>query len=341
MGAAASQHSAPPSHPSTRPPPPLGPRPSTARLSYDLPLSSRRDLRPVEYHPPVQQNSTVRNTLTLHRNTVTLVQTANPLVYLIQFDFTALVSGHISIYYLASESVSRDANGAITRLAFYTNGRVPGRTSFDAGERQRYRQNLDKAFDMRRYNSAHLRYVEGHPIPIVIRMQPTQTAETKDQVLSHLTYVEIILEDGVFRPSVVLQQVLVNGVLYRIHNMHGISGIHAPPDDPHLQRECVICLTEDSNTAVLPCNHLCLCDECARKLGTQTDFHRRKCPVCRTQLRSFLRIIAAPTEPSSLHSTSSTDGVIMQTEPIACTDFPDSPNQIPDQSLQNIPLDRT
>ena len=53
--------------------------------------------------------------------------------------------------------------------------------------------------------------------------------------------------------------------------------------------ECVICLSEPRDTAVLPCRHLCLCAACAQQLTFQSN----KCPVCRGPCLSLLSIAAA------------------------------------------------
>lgn len=50
--------------------------------------------------------------------------------------------------------------------------------------------------------------------------------------------------------------------------------------------ECVICLTEKRDTTVLPCRHMCLCNDCAQQLR----FASNRCPVCRTQVQSLLQI---------------------------------------------------
>ena len=47
---------------------------------------------------------------------------------------------------------------------------------------------------------------------------------------------------------------------------------------------CVICLTEERNTCVMPCRHLCLCKECANQLR----MHSPKCPVCRGPISQLL-----------------------------------------------------
>lgn len=51
-------------------------------------------------------------------------------------------------------------------------------------------------------------------------------------------------------------------------------------------RECVICLTEPRDTAVLPCRHLCLCDGCAKIVRMSCN----KCPVCRQKATMLLQI---------------------------------------------------
>lgn len=50
--------------------------------------------------------------------------------------------------------------------------------------------------------------------------------------------------------------------------------------------ECVICLTEARDTAILPCRHMCLCNDCAHQLRLQTN----RCPICRTPVSSLLHI---------------------------------------------------
>jgi len=56
-------------------------------------------------------------------------------------------------------------------------------------------------------------------------------------------------------------------------------------DDPD-GRECVICLSNERDTTVLPCRHMCMCQECASALKTQSN----KCPVCRMEIESLLHI---------------------------------------------------
>lgn len=46
------------------------------------------------------------------------------------------------------------------------------------------------------------------------------------------------------------------------------------------QSECVVCMTDRKDTAVLPCRHLCLCTKCAYTMRSQ---RQARCPICRTR----------------------------------------------------------
>lgn len=46
------------------------------------------------------------------------------------------------------------------------------------------------------------------------------------------------------------------------------------------QRLCVICQERDKSVVLLPCRHLCICDQCA-----EYD-QLRVCPLCRRDIES-------------------------------------------------------
>lgn len=50
--------------------------------------------------------------------------------------------------------------------------------------------------------------------------------------------------------------------------------------------ECVICISEERDTMLLPCRHLCLCTTCAQSLRYQAN----SCPICRSPFRAALNI---------------------------------------------------
>ena len=50
--------------------------------------------------------------------------------------------------------------------------------------------------------------------------------------------------------------------------------------DDHSE-DCVVCLTHERDTILLPCRHFCVCGHCMEMIT--------KCPICRTPLMSFLK----------------------------------------------------
>lgn len=54
--------------------------------------------------------------------------------------------------------------------------------------------------------------------------------------------------------------------------------------------DCVICLSEPRDTAVLPCRHMCFCSYCAGIVRLQCD----RCPVCRQKVQSLLQFKRDP-----------------------------------------------
>ncbi|RZC16752.1 putative E3 ubiquitin-protein ligase LUL4 [Glycine soja] len=57
-------------------------------------------------------------------------------------------------------------------------------------------------------------------------------------------------------------------------------------DDNDPRNECVICMTEPKDTTVLPCRHMCMCNECANALQHQFN----KCPKCRQPIEELIEI---------------------------------------------------
>lgn len=56
-------------------------------------------------------------------------------------------------------------------------------------------------------------------------------------------------------------------------------------DGDNSQGKCVVCMDKAARIAMLPCGHLCCCDDCARTMA--------QCPVCRTPVQKTQRIFSA------------------------------------------------
>uniref|UniRef100_A0A0G4G0K6 RING-type E3 ubiquitin transferase n=1 Tax=Chromera velia CCMP2878 TaxID=1169474 RepID=A0A0G4G0K6_9ALVE len=94
---------------------------------------------------------------------------------------------------------------------------------------------------------------------------------------------------SVYSLRVLKQKVQYGMKTYEMQEIYGIRfekhGTE-PADDLTTGRECVICLSEDKNTMVLPCRHMCLCSGCANIMRMQSN----KCPICRQSVSSLLQI---------------------------------------------------
>merc|ERR1712176_1537645 len=60
--------------------------------------------------------------------------------------------------------------------------------------------------------------------------------------------------------------------------------------------DCVICLSEPRDTAVLPCRHMCFCSYCAGIVRLQCD----RCPVCRQKVASLLQFKREASQPDAV-----------------------------------------
>ncbi|KAF3632796.1 putative E3 ubiquitin-protein ligase LUL4 [Capsicum annuum] len=123
-----------------------------------------------------------------------------------------------------------------------------------------------------------------------------------------------------FQVKVIKQILWIEGVRYELREIYGINNSdETNVKDDESGKECVICMTEPKDTAVLPCRHMvpkcldgcalniaslgrpfaipvspsearwarrCLCSECAKELRHQSN----KCPICRQPIEELLEI---------------------------------------------------
>lgn len=109
---------------------------------------------------------------------------------------------------------------------------------------------------------------------------PSNNLNIKPQESIYLTQFQVV---------VLKQKIWVAGVSYELQEIYGMEGNTGNSgqlgqggdgDYDELEgRECVICMTNGRDTTVLPCRHMCMCQECASALKTQTN----KCPICRCE----------------------------------------------------------
>eukprot|EP01122_Echinamoeba_exundans_P013401 TRINITY_DN5849_c0_g1_i1.p1 TRINITY_DN5849_c0_g1~~TRINITY_DN5849_c0_g1_i1.p1 ORF type:complete len:538 (-),score=135.53 TRINITY_DN5849_c0_g1_i1:96-1709(-) len=94
------------------------------------------------------------------------------------------------------------------------------------------------------------------------------------------TYATLIKTSESYEIKTLRQKLFFDGVPYVVHDIYGLDS------DQGVQQECVICLTENRDTVVLPCRHMCLCHQCAEIMKADT----LKCPICRGAVRALMKV---------------------------------------------------
>jgi len=95
-----------------------------------------------------------------------------------------------------------------------------------------------------------------------------------DSQIRHTTTVAVEKTENGLKAKAITQHVKIDETEYVTYEIFG-AGKRKPED-------CVVCLSQRRDTAVMPCRHLCLCASCADIFRSQTTC---KCPMCRASKR--------------------------------------------------------
>eukprot|EP01129_Flabellula_baltica_P008361 TRINITY_DN3311_c0_g1_i1.p1 TRINITY_DN3311_c0_g1~~TRINITY_DN3311_c0_g1_i1.p1 ORF type:complete len:315 (-),score=60.71 TRINITY_DN3311_c0_g1_i1:50-994(-) len=129
--------------------------------------------------------------------------------------------------------------------------------------------------------------LEDKEIPVLIMVSTSD----KSQITSCTLFVNT---DGGYI-TVDKQVITMEGEAYNTYEIYGMSSTKEETE------ECVICLTEQRDTIVIPCRHFCVCHGCAEVLKYQSN----KCPICRAQTSTMVQIL------SDSKQQNSTDSLVM------------------------------
>eukprot|EP00475_Leptophrys_vorax_P012996 TRINITY_DN1936_c0_g2_i1.p1 TRINITY_DN1936_c0_g2~~TRINITY_DN1936_c0_g2_i1.p1 ORF type:complete len:137 (-),score=15.24 TRINITY_DN1936_c0_g2_i1:20-400(-) len=70
---------------------------------------------------------------------------------------------------------------------------------------------------------------------------------------------------------------------------------------------CRICYTNEANSCLLPCGHICICYDCATSSEFMTcQYSKMQCPMCRSVIRTVYKTFRVPL-PASHHQHKSTN----------------------------------
>jgi hypothetical protein len=109
--------------------------------------------------------------------------------------------------------------------------------------------------------------------------------------------------------------VLINGVPYEVKSIYGLNLDNAKKDEElsnlesliglpstgevnkssiskakavneAIDKECLVCLSENASSIIMPCGHMCICRDCGEKLKSK----KYTCPVCRGEIGNIIYV---------------------------------------------------
>lgn len=169
----------------------------------------------------------------------------------------------ITIFYFAKEGVNCRFTPVYPEI-------VPVKIPFQKGLGQKFCQPSGTGVDLGFFDTDDLsKPVPGEDVyPLVISAEsyvPSTSVDnsSKEEPVNASTHAQIsqaVLErkeDGNFQVKVIKQILWIDGSRYELREIFGISDSNeAAISDVESGKECIICLTEVKNTAVLPCRHM-------------------------------------------------------------------------------------
>lgn len=175
--------------------------------------------------------------------------------------------------------------------------------------------------DLQRWPAADLVFDPARPKDIPIAVQIEAEAQEGEQASIQYTYIS--LQNGMAdgdnagerRPqwsaSIFAQKLQYGSQCFVLHEVFGVSS--KATLDTEIEggnSDCVICLSEPRDTAVLPCRHMCFCSYCAGIVRLQCD----RCPVCRQKVQSLLQFKREQDLVIDESSTGFNGGVLQSTD---------------------------
>lgn len=214
----------------------------------------------------------------------------DPSLLLVEFIFDASVAGYITVYHFARHLVSSSFTSFEGKYE-----KQPGKTSFQPGSNQFYRQKPWKGLKVCQSIAREMLYHEGPYFPLVIVLEskqetlPTNTTSRKESKASsnaeptaQITFGTFVRNtDNTWGVKCLKQQMVVQGHLYQLEDIFGL--------EDNISRNsqlCLVCMLDPINTLLLPCRHLCLCTECAQRIRSRCS----GCPLCRNSIERIVQI---------------------------------------------------
>ena len=251
------------------------------RVVYRMPLQQQQQQQqPVLQAPEVQVTKTIENKAALQKKNIQIAKSKSGEGYKIQISLDATTGGRAKLYTSVKETLTagkpikfRPDSGERTNK--------PQMTPFEKG--------TDVAVRFRVAKMRNSEYNEKTKVyPMVIALWHEGEGEREDNEQAQITYFDV--KNGEAIP--IKQTLFTNNELYKLDDIYGMEeeealtgvAVDGVADDDEAN-VCVICITDEKDTTIMPCRHMCLCSACANDLRKNTN----KCPICRTEIESLLQ----------------------------------------------------
>jgi hypothetical protein len=176
--------------------------------------------------------------------------------------FNLLSWSSVTIYYFAKEGPNCSFSATVPGIG--TSASVP----FQKGTAQKFFQPPGSGIDLGFFSLDELSEPSNEgafPLVIYADATPKSTiqSELPQRASTHAQITLAVIErnnEGTFVVKVVKQILWIDEVRYELQEIFGLVSSPEPAamniEDDNLGKDCVICLSELRNTAVLPCRHM-------------------------------------------------------------------------------------
>lgn len=221
---------------------------------------------------------TLQSLCAIDRNSLHLLPSPdNPILFYLQAQYSTRRDSVLTAYYFAQEIYDPRTQ----RRVFTTNQTglfAPRETRLAPGNRQALSEQLVPInFGV---NVQWWTFQDPTVYPVVLEIK---TLDRPEQV--HTSMMCFTQEAGVWKVKLLQQRLYAHERYFVQHEMFGVQRQPHPDEESN---ECVVCMTDRKNTAVLPCRHMCLCGACANIVRSQPT---SKCPICRCPVDCLLQLI--------------------------------------------------
>ncbi len=222
---------------------------------------------------PAASTKTIRNDVNLKKTTLRLVRDElEPRRFHVEFSFDTNVECLVSVHYAAVEAAGP---AGAPRFSPLRGPAKPHKEKRPKGVGQAFRTRPEHALDTTRYSPADLQYDAGvKRYPLVVHLEVAPSAAPTASVSSQTTFADLVWEGPALVARPLKQKIQVGKLAYEMQEIYGIEGGAKPTAQPAASdadadpvddadailengRECVVCMTEERDTAVLPCRHMC------------------------------------------------------------------------------------